>query len=262
MLGQLPSISLVTSTTVLMLLPPSETKIAGGGGPPLDVERLSFPELNPTRTRLLDALVSLAADLPASLRALGISERQSHEVARNASVYESPTMPALSRYTGVLYEALDPGSLSAPERGRARERLAVASALFGIVRADDPIPAYRLSAGSAVPGVGSLRTLWRPVLGPALADRDELVVDLRSGAYTALTPVPQAVTVRVVTERADGTRATVSHHNKAYKGRLARALIGESREPDGPADIVVAAKKAGLGVEQTGDRTLDLVVIA
>ena len=87
-----------------------------------------------------------------------------------------------------------------------------------------PIPAYRLSAGSALPGRAGLRTLWRPVLSPVLSAGDRLVVDLRSGAYAALAPVRGAVTVRVLSERPDGSRAVVSHLNKAHKGRLARLL--------------------------------------
>lgn len=245
---------------MLVLLPPSETKVTGGDGRPLDTGRLSFPELNPTRERLLDAVASLASDVPASLRALGLSQRQEHEIARNAALYESPTLPALSRYTGVLYDALDPGSLSRTERARAGHRLAVASALFGLVRADDPIPAYRLSAGSRVPAAGSLRTLWRDALQPLLTGLAELVVDLRSGPYAALAPLPDAVTVRVVTENSGGTRSTVSHHNKAYKGHLARALVGARREPNDPEDLVITARAAGIGVERTGPRSLDLVI--
>ena len=38
------------------------------------------------------------------------------------------------------------------DRARADRRLAVGSALFGLVRGDDAIPAYRLSAGSALLG--------------------------------------------------------------------------------------------------------------
>jgi hypothetical protein len=71
---------------VLVLLPPSETKADGGDGPPLDHDALSFPELNPVRAKLADALVELARDVPASLATLGISERQRDEVIRNAQL--------------------------------------------------------------------------------------------------------------------------------------------------------------------------------
>ena len=133
---------------VLVLLPPSETKRAGGDGPPLRLDALSHhAELGATRATLVDELVALADDVPASRAALGVSERQDDEIERNASLLVSPTLPALDRYTGVLYDALDARSFTRATRARARSRLAVASALFGLVHADDPIPAYRLSVG-------------------------------------------------------------------------------------------------------------------
>ena len=105
---------------MLILLPPSETKSAGGDGPPLELDRLSFPELNGARKQLADDLVALAADLPASRAALGVSARQDGEIERNAALWSSPTRPALLRYTGVLYDALDYPSL----RGAAASRAA------------------------------------------------------------------------------------------------------------------------------------------
>ncbi|WP_091670791.1 peroxide stress protein YaaA [Amycolatopsis marina] len=244
---------------MLVLLPPSETKAAGGDGPPVDLENLFLPELNPVRAKLGDALVDLARDVPASLDALDISRRQEHEVARNAELWSSPTVPALLRYTGVLYDALDVAGFRRAQLARAQQRLAVASALFGVVRGDDLIPAYRLSGGSALPAVASLRGLWRPALEPALATIDELVVDLRSGTYASLARTPGSVTVRVVTEDATGARKTVSHHNKAYKGRLAAVLATVPREPSTVGGLVSAARRAGLTVERTGERELELL---
>ncbi len=242
----------------MVLLPPSETKTAGGDGAPLKLDQLSFGKLRPVRRRLLTALISLAADVPASLAALGLSPRQTAEVARNARLRRAPTLPALARYTGVLYDALDVPSLSTAQRRRADERLVVASALFGLVRGGDPIPAYRLSAGSTLPGLGGLRRTWRPALEPLLRDRDELVVDLRSGAYAALAPAPCAVAVRVLSTDAAGKRKAVSHHNKAYKGRLARELARTVSEPATVHDLIMAARGAGILLEQTGERELDL----
>ncbi len=247
---------------MLVLLPPSETKHPGGEGASLDLAALSAPELTPVRTEIAEALVKLAEDVAASRAALGLSPAQDDEIARNAALWTSPTLPAMHRYTGVLYDALDLPSLTRAQRARAGQRLAVVSALFGLLRADDPIPAYRLSAGSTLPGLPTLRSIWRPALAPVLAGFEGLVVDLRSGAYAALAPVPGAVTVQVLSERPDGTRTVVSHVNKAHKGRLARLLVTTTAEPDGVVRLRGLLRRAGLHVEHDGGAALTLVVPA
>ena len=247
---------------MLVLLPPSETKHGGGDGTSLSLDALSFPELVPLRKVLLDELVELAGDVPASRAALGISPRQDAEIARNAAVWTAPTMPALQRYTGVLYDALDVATLRGAGAARARARLVVGSALFGLLRAGDPVPAYRFSAGSALPGRPTPAARWRPVLDPVLAAlaAGETVVDLRSGSYAALGRVPGAVTVNVLAQRPDGTRTVVSHFNKAHKGRLARALAVTRAEPADAAAVAAVARRAGMRVERTGTTHLDVVV--
>ena len=246
---------------MLVVLPPSETKAPGGSGPALDLAALTRPELTPVRERLVDAVVALAADLAAARTALDLGPRQDDEIARNAVLRTAPTMPALRRYTGVLYDALDVASMTRAQRSRAGRRLAVGSALFGLLGADDAVPAYRLSAASALPGLPGLRTLWRPLLAPVLAAVDDLVVDLRSGAYAALAPAPGAVTVQVVSERGDGSRAVVSHANKATKGRIARLLATTTAEPGDAARLVPLLRRSGLRVERAGT-TLTVVLHA
>ena len=246
---------------MLVLLPPSETKVSGGDGPPLDLSALTAAaELTDVRSELVGALVELADDVPGSRAALGLSENQDDEIGRNAALFTSSTRPAIERYTGVLYDALAVRTLTRAQRARAGARLAVGSALFGVVAADDPVPAYRLSAGSSLPGLPALRALWRPVLAPALAAVEGLVVDLRSGAYADLAPVPGAVTVQVLSERADGARAVVSHANKATKGRLARHLATTRAEPSDVRGLAAVLRRAGWRVEAGRDRLLSVVV--
>jgi cytoplasmic iron level regulating protein YaaA (DUF328/UPF0246 family) len=242
---------------VLVLLPPSETKAPGGDGPPLDLDTLSHPELNPVRRKVADALAELAQDVPASLKALDLSPRQEDEVARNRELWTSPTLPALERYAGVLYDALDVGHFTKPQRAKADRRLAVASALFGIARGTDRIPAYRLSGGSSLPALGALRGIWRPTLEPVFDGMDDLVVDLRSSAYAALARIPGVVTVRVVT----ASGKTISHHNKAYKRRLAASLAKAAREPSTVEGLLSAASRAGFDVKRTGDLQFDIIVV-
>jgi cytoplasmic iron level regulating protein YaaA (DUF328/UPF0246 family) len=215
---------------VIVLLPPSETKRVGGDGPPLRLEALSSPTLGPMRAALVDELVELAADRSACRRALGISASQDPEIDRNAALRTAPTLPAINRYTGVLYDALDVETLRGAAATRARARLAVASALFGLLRADDLVPAYRLSATSKLPGGQTLAARWRPPLEP----------------------------VGVIAEHADGRRTVVSHFNKAHKGRLARALATTRSEPDDAATVASIARRAGMVVERNGT---DLTVV-
>ncbi|GAC82324.1 peroxide stress protein YaaA [Gordonia paraffinivorans] len=234
---------------MLVILPPSETKSDGGSGAPLDLDTLSFPELNPTRKRIAEAIVDLASDLDASRTALGLGATQLAEVDRNADLWLSPTRPAIERYTGVLYDALDHASLTRAGKTKAAERLAIGSALFGVVRAADPIPAYRLSGGSKLPGMPTLKSIWKPELSPALDAVDDFVVDLRSGVYQQLGPVAGAVTATVMTEQPDGSRKVVSHFNKHYKGLMARELVQTRRTVRDIEGLAAVLSDGGTRVE-------------
>lgn len=224
------------------------------------LKQLSFPALAPLRAALVDDLVELASDREASRRALSISALQDAEIDRNAALRTAPTMPAISRYTGLLYEALDIGSLRGAPLARAHARLAVGSALFGLLRSDDAVPAYRLSATSKLPGRPTLAARWKPLLEPVLAEiaARELVVDLRSGSYAGLGRLPGAANVGVLAEHSDGRRTVVSHFNKAHKGRLARVLATSRSEPDDAATVAAVARRAGMRVERRGD---DITVV-
>jgi cytoplasmic iron level regulating protein YaaA (DUF328/UPF0246 family) len=206
---------------VLVLLPPSEGKASGVDGPPLDFASLSFAPLTKTRRLLVRELTRLAKkDRPALQRALLLSDKQAHELDRNAVLAKAPTLPVMELYTGIVYDNLSYATL--PDRAIADSSLVVASALFGLLRPTDRVPSYRLSGNTALPGFGGLAPVWRPVLEKQLKAQD-FVVDLRSGAYANLARVPGAVEVRVLRDDG-GKRTVVSHDNKWTKGQLARAL--------------------------------------
>ena len=257
---------------MLILLPPSEGKTSPTKGPRLAWPKLSFPELATVRKEVADALVRLCNGPAAKARtALGISARQDDELARNQALLTAPTAPAGDVYTGVLYDALDLASLDARARRRAASDIAIASALFGLLRVTDRIPAYRLSGDTTLPGVGRLAGAWREPVTDAItaAAGRGVVLDLRSSAYVALGPVPperaeRTVVARVLQEKA-GKRTIVSHHNKATKGRIVRGLLGETK-PRTVDDLAGALGAAGYRVElapPAGDGkpwTIDVVV--
>ncbi|MEH0146348.1 peroxide stress protein YaaA [Corynebacterium sp. Q4381] len=224
---------------MLIVLPPSETKAPGGAGGPITV---SFPQLDPVRETLMGQLA--ASDVDTLMTELKIPAGKRAEAEENLTLQSAPVMPAIERYTGVLYDALDAPSLPAA----ARQRLAVGSALFGLVLANDHVPRYRLSAGSKLGG-RTMRAWWGPRVTEVLQAED-FVVDLRSGAYQQLGPVPSAVTVRV--EQAD-TGKVVSHFNKRYKGELARTLAFATTPPSSVDDVADAARAGSLNVLVDGN---------
>jgi hypothetical protein len=223
---------------VLVLLPPSEGKTAPSAGAPVDLDALAFPELTKHRERLLSALVRVSSGREATaLKALGLSKGQAGELALNAALRSAPAAPAAQVYSGVLFERLRLTELPA----HARERVLIASALWGVVRPDDRIPAYRMSIGARLPRTPALATHWRPHLTNALPD-EGLIVDLRSGGYAAAwTPrAAERVTVRAFTP--DGK--AISHMVKAIRGDVARVLLQQPAATAAEVEEIVRA--AGL----------------
>jgi cytoplasmic iron level regulating protein YaaA (DUF328/UPF0246 family) len=249
---------------VLIVLPPSEGKSEPRRGKPLDLASLSFPSLTPAREQVIAALVELCSGpVEVAARALEVGSTQSDLVALNARLRTAPTARADQVYSGVVYDALDVPSLSTAARRRTSTRLAVVSSVFGLIRPGDRIPAYRLSGGTSLPGLGPVAGLWRGALGPAFEEAvgDGLLVDLRSGTYGAFWRPPtsaRVATVRVLHE-AGGVRKVVSHFNKATKGRLTRALLEDGANPRTPARLAEALRDLGWAVELDGSQ-LDVVV--
>jgi hypothetical protein len=253
---------------VLILLPPSETKRDGGAaGSRLDIGSLRFARLAAVRRRVLRAVTSLAKDEAATIAALRLGPRQHGEVLRNRAIKSTPIMPAIDRYTGVLYDALDAASLTDAARSFAHEHLVVHSALFGPVAALDEIPAYRLSWDSRLPGLPLTATWGRPVSGELSRERG-LILDLRSDGYTKLGPLPErsdTATVRVVSPSSGASgdgRRPLNHFNKRSKGLFARALLASAAVlPDVPT-LLDWAGDAGFDLQNTGPGQLELLARA
>jgi cytoplasmic iron level regulating protein YaaA (DUF328/UPF0246 family) len=249
---------------VLVLLPPSETKRAGGSGKPLDPSALSFPGLAPQREAVVSALVALSADEAAAVRVLKLGAKLRGEVAVNASLRSAATMPAIDRYTGVLYDALDAASLDAASRRWLGRHVAIHSAPFGPVGALDPIPAYRLGAATTLPGIPSLKRVWADAVAAAIAQtRPAFVLDLRSEAYVALGPVgaeAASAYVRVVSAGPDGAVRALNHFNKHAKGALVRRLAQDRPRISSRAGFERWADAAGLRLGANGAGELELFV--
>ncbi|WP_232679203.1 peroxide stress protein YaaA [Nocardioides sp. R-C-SC26] len=241
---------------MLILLPPSEGKARPIRGKPLELEALGSPILTSARAAVLDALVALCADDPATATAtLGIPATQPELTALNAALRTSATARADAVYTGVLFDALGLATLDAAARRRATARVAVTSSLFGMVRPGDRIPSYRLSGDAVLPSLGPVAAHWRAHLGPAVTDAvgSGLLIDLRSTMYAAFWRPPSEMASRVATVRvlheANGKRSVVSHFNKATKGRIVRALVEDGRTPRTPAALAAALIELGWHVE-------------
>lgn len=239
---------------MFIFIPPSESKAVPSDAAPTDLGSLVLPELTATRGALREALLRLSgAPEPEALGVLGLSPGQAGELAHNRNLVEAPAATAAEVYTGVLYDAFDLVSLR--RRAITLDHVLVFSGLWGVLRPQDRIAHYRCSAGVKLPGAGSVSAAWRKALRAPLAAHvgDRLVVDLRSGAYAALwQPGPNAVTVRVLHEYLAGgrtVRKVISHHNKATKGRLARALVESGQRPAKPAEFVDLVRELGFTVE-------------
>lgn len=246
---------------MIVLLPPSETKRDGGdGGSALDWSRLSFPALTCQRQTVAARLTELIGDPETARRVLGLSVKQQFEVERNRTFESAPVMPALERYTGVLFDGLDAPSMTPTERSFADETVVVHSALFGPIGAGDPIPAYRLSYNSRLPGL-TLKSHWRTPVTEALSALEGLQLDFRSEAYAQLGAASaNSVYLRVVTEGPNGKRVALSHFNKKSKGIFSRALISAGIKHSTVESLLAWSRGAGFQLEHGAPGEIDLVV--
>ena len=241
---------------MLILLPPSETKRPGGVGISIDKSAIIWAALDPAREKLIKKLQAISKKPIAGAKALKLGKKSEVELAKNLSIWTSGTMPALKRYTGTLYDALDFDSLSKDALERANRQLFIQSALFGLVPAMEQIPDYRFSATSKLPGV-NLKEVWMKAHKAVWPRLSGPILDMRSESYAALNPIPnshESYFVEVIDQKSG---KALNHFNKKAKGAFVRAALEHGLVDISQIDTV--ASKAGLGFQLAGDRVVLVV---
>ena len=254
----------MATTLPLILLPPSEGKADGGDGSPWRPGSLSI-DLDTRRKAVIRALAAaMKGDEASRAKLLDVKGKAlAAATASNRGVTKAPTMPAIDRYTGVLYDALDHRSLSAVLRRRLDASVVIFSGLWGAVLPADPIPDYKLKMGAALVPMGKLSTWWREPLSASLTElaAGRRVWNLLPNEHAAAWQPPEDLeqwTVRFLEHRG-GKLSTVSHDNKSLKGALVRFLLANPAAE--PADLAGWKHPAGYRLdrkltEQRGSLTL------
>ncbi|MEY4365267.1 MAG: hypothetical protein RLZZ305_611 [Actinomycetota bacterium] len=229
---------------MLILVPPSEGKAEGGrtGSAWDPASGVSGRVLGPMRREVAGALRGVKGGTEELLGVKGAALDRARTA--NMALVGAATLPAWRRYTGVVWDHLDLASMSAPDRSAAAKRLYIPSGLMGLVRADEPVPDYKLKMGAALPGTGRLSAWWRGALTDELiraARRESTVVDLLPQEHAAAVDWERlGAHVRVVhLDLVSTTRGgkVGGHDAKAAKGLLTRHIL-EARQSAPLADTV------------------------
>jgi len=233
----------------LILLAPSEDKASGG-------VRGRLVE-TPAQRWVRERLVALAkSGSPEALKKafqvkdLALDKARTEALALAGSV---PLLPALARYTGVAFQALDAASLPA----EVWSQVFILSNLRGLVRGDEVVPPYKLKLG-AIPG---LKAHWRKALTASFEMIPEGPVwELLPGDFADL--LNGWTRPRYTVEIFDARGKAISHFAKKYRGLVARWIL--THQQGDPRRVlksrIPGCQWAGITGHDQGGMTLRLVV--
>ena len=183
--------------------------------------------------------------------------KQSFEVDRTRQSRRRLPWRRSTGTPGVLYDALDAQTLDPAARAFASDHVVVHSALFGLVGAADPIPAYRLSHNSRLPDL-ALRSTWRDAVSTVLARQEGLIIDLHPEAYGSQTRPDSLgrdafVARRGRRGRTVGRVPSTTSSNKKGKGRFVRRLIEAGIDHDPVESLLDWATASGISLAREGE---------
>ena len=136
-------------------------------------------------------------------------------------IFNSPTTKAIKRYDGVAYDYLQYHTLDEKAQHYLDNFMLIFSNLFGVLRADDLIPVYKVKQGNAIAGIKPelyYKEKLKPLLDEHLKEKE--VLDLRAGYYDKF----YKVTTPYTTLKFLKNNKVVSHWAKAYRGIVAREM--------------------------------------
>ena len=165
--------------------------------------------------------------------------------------------PAITVYTGVLYQGLGWATLGESGQNRAQISIAIISAKYGSLKCLDLIEPYKEKID-----VAQMRT---PITKALDAIEADLIIDCRSSTYQSVWTPPAEKCVEIkVFSKVDGVKKVITHMSKKTRGEVTRLLLLSKIVPTNAhelAEIVSANFECEL-FESNGKEPWVLEVIA
>ena len=191
----------------IILIPPSEGKNPDGTGKPL-------MKLNEDARPIYDRLLKFKGDLSQFYGVKGKALESARRV--NAQLLESLTLPAIARYSGVVYGGIGYPTLSAHAQQFFNAHVRIVSALFGLLSPKELIPDYKLKIEKL-----DAANYWKPIITKKL--KGCFVIDLLPQAHQKAVSYESGIQVDFIVVK-NGKSVPAGHQGKLIKGKFVRWL--------------------------------------
>jgi cytoplasmic iron level regulating protein YaaA (DUF328/UPF0246 family) len=161
--------------------------------------------------------------------------------------------PAITVYTGVLYQGLDWSTLPKTAQNRGAKAITIISAKYGAISPTTVIRAYKEKIDNA-----KMRPL---VSAPLDKNNAELIIDCRSSTYQSVwrSPVEKTVEIKVFT-KVGGVKKTITHMSKKTRGEAVRAILISKTAPKDPRQLTKILKESFTCTLIKGDQSTPWVL--
>ncbi|WP_418181178.1 YaaA family protein [Aliarcobacter lanthieri] len=209
-----------------ILFSPSETKISGGEENGFNKNSFIFPEFFEKRLEIINSynkFLQIASN-DELYRLFGTKKNEIIEKHR-IDIFKNPIMKAIKRYEGVAYDYLSYNNLEKSAQKYIDNNVLIFSNLFGVLKASDKIPDYKLKQGETFLNL-KIEKFYNDNFSNILDEylQDEDIVDLRAGFYEKFYTIKKPyLTMKFIK---DGK--VVSHFAKAYRGEILKTLAQNS----------------------------------
>jgi cytoplasmic iron level regulating protein YaaA (DUF328/UPF0246 family) len=161
--------------------------------------------------------------------------------------------PAITVYTGVLYQGLGWSTLPKAAQNRGTKAITIISAKYGAISPTTVIRAYKEKIDNAK---------MRPLVSAQLDKNNaELIIDCRSSTYQSVwrSPVEKTVEIKVFT-KVGGVKKTITHMSKKTRGEAVRAILISKTVPKDPGQLIKIIKESFTCTLIKGDQSTPWVL--
>ena len=138
--------------------------------------------------------------------------------------------PAITVYTGVLYQGLGWTTLTQAAQNRAQRSIAIISAKYGVLKCLDPIEPYKEKIDAT--------HMRGPITQVLDSIETDLVIDCRSSTYQSVWTPPARKCVEIkVFSKVDGVKKVITHKSKKTRGEVTRLLLLSKTVPTNPQEL-------------------------